>query len=207
MSNFSKKILPIFYYVFHPIFIPILACLFYFFVNENYVSYSKFEVYLILLQVTILTFLIPISFFYLLRSLGKIDSIMVSELSQRKLPLIFQAILLLVLINKGTTEDRISELYFYFLSGFISTVLALIFLFFKTKVSLHMLGIGSLLFFVIGISIHDQTNFLGSIVVLTFLSGIIASSRLEMKAHDFKELTIGFLIGTVPQVTLWFFWL
>ena len=132
---------------------------------------------------------------------------MVSELSQRKLPLIFQAILLLVLINKGTTEDRISELYFYFLSGFISTVLALIFLFFKTKVSLHMLGIGSLLFFVIGISIHDQTNFLGSIVVLTFLSGIIASSRLEMKAHDFKELTIGFLIGTVPQVTLWFFWL
>ena len=132
---------------------------------------------------------------------------MVSELSQRKLPLIFQAILLLVLINKGTTEDRISELYFYFLSGFISTVLALIFLFFKTKVSLHMLGIGSLLFFVIGISIHDQTNFLGSIVVLTFLSGIIASSRIEMKAHDFKELTIGFLIGTVPQVTLWLFWL
>lgn len=202
-----KKILPLFSYVFHPIFIPILACFFYFFVNENYVSYSKYEVYLVLLQVTILTFLIPISFFYLLRSLGKIDSIMVSELSQRKLPLIFQAILLLVLINKGTTEDRIPELYFYFLSGFISTVLALIFLFFKTKVSLHMLGIGSLLFFVLGISIHDQTNFLGSIVVLTILTGIVASSRLEMKAHNFKELTIGFLIGTVPQVALWFFWL
>lgn len=181
--------------------------MFYFFLNENYVSYSKFEVYLILLQVTILTFLIPISFFYLLRSLGKIDSIMVSKLSQRKLPLIFQAILLLVLIKKGTTENRIPELYFYFLSGLISTILALGFLFAKIKASLHLLGMGSLLFFVIGISIHDQTNFLGSIAVLTFLTGLVASSRLEMKSHDFRELTIGFLIGIVPQISLYYLWL
>lgn len=202
-----KKILPIFSYIFHPIFTPILACLFYFFVNENYFSYSKFEVYLILMQVIILTFLIPISIFYLLRSLGKIDSIMVSELSQRKLPLIFQAILLLVLINKGTTEERIPELFFYFLAGLISTIIAILFLFAKIKVSLHMLGIGSLLFFVVGISIHEQTNFLISISILTLLTGIIATSRLEMKAHDLKELTIGFLVGIIPQVALWFFWL
>ncbi len=159
------------------------------------------------MQVIILTFLIPISIFYLLRSLGKIDSIMVSELSQRKLPLIFQAILLLVLINKGTTEERIPELFFYFLAGLISTIIAILFLFAKIKVSLHMLGIGSLLFFVIGISIHEQTNFLISICILTLLTGIIATSRLEMKAHDLKELTIGFLVGIIPQVALWFFWL
>lgn len=159
------------------------------------------------MQVIILTFLIPISIFYLLRSLGKIDSIMVSELSQRKLPLIFQAILLLVLINKGTTEERIPELFFYFLAGLISAIIAILFLFAKIKVSLHMLGIGSLLFFVIGISIHEQTNFLISISILTLLTGIIATSRLEMKAHDLKELTIGFLVGIIPQVALWFFWL
>ena len=202
-----KKILPLFSYVFHPIFIPLLACLFYFFVNQNYVSYSKFEIYLILLQVTILTFLIPISIFYLLKSFGKIDSIMVSELSQRKLPLVFQSILFLVLINKGTTQDRIPELYFYFLAGFVSTILALIFLFAKIKASLHMLGIASLLFFVIGISIHEQTNFLITIGLLFLISGFIASSRLEMKAHNFKELIIGFLIGIFPQIAFWFFWL
>lgn len=207
MANFLKKILPIFSYIFHPIFIPILACLFYFFVNDSYFSYSKYEVYLVLMQVTILTFLIPISFFYLLRSLGKIDSIMVSELSQRKFPLLIQIVLLLVLINKGTTEDRIPELYYYFLAGLISTILALIFLFAKIKASLHMVGIASLLLFVIGISIHNHTNFLISIAVLTLLTGIVASSRLEMKAHDFKELTLGFLIGIIPQIALWHFWL
>ena len=202
-----KKILISISYIFHPIFIPIFACLFYFFVNENYVSYSKYEVYLILLQVVILTFMIPISFYYLLRSLDKIDSIMVSKLSQRKLPLIFQAVLLFVLINKGATENRIPELYYYFLAGLISTILAILFLFAKIKTSLHMLGIGSLLFFVVGISIHTQTNFLISIGILTFLTGIVASSRLEMKAHDFKELSLGLLIGIIPQIVLWYFWL
>ncbi len=202
-----KKILISISYIFHPIFIPIFACLFYFFVNENYVSYSKYEVYLILLQVVILTFMIPISFYYLLRSLDKIDSIMVSKLSQRKLPLIFQAVLLFVLINKGATENRIPELYYYFLAGLISTILAILFLFAKIKASLHMLGIGSLLFFVVGISIHTQTNFLISIGILTFLTGIVASSRLEMKAHDFKELSLGLLIGIIPQIVLWYFWL
>jgi hypothetical protein len=202
-----KKILISVSYILHPIFIPIFACLFYFFVNENYVSYSKYEVYLILLQVVILTFMIPISFYYLLKSLGKIDSIMVSELSQRKLPLFFQAVLLFVLINKGATEDRIPELYYYFLAGLISTILAILFLFTKIKASLHMLGIGSLLVFVIGISIRTQTNFLISIGILTFLTGIVASSRLEMKAHDFKELSLGLLIGIIPQIVLWYFWL
>ncbi len=182
-----------------------MACLFYFFVNENYFSYSKYECFLILLQVTILTFLIPISLFYLLKSLGKVDTIMVSELSQRKLPLIFQAFLLMVLINKGTTYDRVPELYFYFLEGLISTLFAIIFLFIKIKASLHMLGIASLLFFVIGISIKHQVNYMTFITLLVFVTGVIASSRLEMKAHDYKELTIGFLIGIVPQVVLWRF--
>ena len=132
---------------------------------------------------------------------------MVSDLSQRKLPLIFQAILLFILIKKGTTIDRLPELYLYFLSGLISTLLALGFLFFKTKASLHMLGIGSLLFFVIGLSIQEQENFLTSIALLTLLSGIIASSRLAMNAHNYKELTIGFIIGIIPQIGLWFIWL
>lgn len=205
--NIFKKTLPLFSYLFHPIFIPILACMFYFFVNENYSSYLHYEVYLILLQVLILTFFIPISFFYLLKSLGKIDTVMVSELSQRKLPLFFQILLLLVLIEKGTTVDRIPELYYYFLSGLISTIMALVLLFTKIKASLHLLGIGSLLFFVISISIHEQTNFLSSIGFLMILTGIIASSRLEMKAHNYKELIIGFVIGVAPQIGLWYFWL
>jgi hypothetical protein len=202
-----KKILPLFSYLFHPIFVPTLACVFYFFVNENYVSYSNLDMYLVMTQVVLLTICIPISFFYLLKSLGKIDTIMVANLSQRKLPLVFQLFLLIVLIFKGATLERVPELFFYFLSGISSTILILVFLYYKIKVSLHLFGMGSLLFFIIGISLHNQCNYLIYIAITLFLTGFVASSRLEMNAHDNRELFLGFLTGIVPQLFLWFFWL
>jgi hypothetical protein len=132
---------------------------------------------------------------------------MVSELSQRRLPLIMQIILILILIKKGTTEERIPELYYFFLGGLWSTIIALTFLFCKTKASIHMLGISSLLFFVIGLSIHNQSNMIYSIAFFILISGFIASSRLVMNAHTNKELVFGFLAGMIPQVILWYFWL
>lgn len=132
---------------------------------------------------------------------------MVANLSQRKLPLVFQLFLLVVLIVKGATYERVPELFFYFLSGIISTILILVFLFYKIKVSLHLFGMGSLLFFIIGISLHNQYNYLNYIALTLFITGIVASSRLEMNAHDNRELFLGFLTGIIPQLFLWYFWL
>jgi hypothetical protein len=39
------------------------------------------------------------------------------------------------------------------------------------------------------------------------MNGVVASSRLEMKAHTPKELVIGFLLGVIPQLFLLHFWL
>ncbi|MET0760049.1 MAG: hypothetical protein ABWZ56_06490 [Flavobacterium sp.] len=200
-----KKILPFFSYLFHPIFIPVFGTLGYFLFNENY--FDTEQKFLILLQIVLITIFIPISFFFLLRSLGKVDSVMVSELSQRKIPLIIQAILILILIQKSITIDRIPELYFFFLGGLISTLLALIFLFFKIKASIHMIGISTLTAFVIGLSFHNQINIISTIVFLILMNGFVASSRLTMNAHSNKELVIGFFSGMMPQVVLWYLWL
>lgn len=155
----------------------------------------------------IISILIPISFYYLLRALGKVDSMMVSDLSQRKIPLIVQAILIIILIQKSITIDRIPELFFFFYGGLISTLLTLVFLFSKIKASIHMIGISSLTAFVVGLSLHNQMYFLNTIAFLILMNGIIASSRLQMMAHTSKELLIGFFIGLLPQVALWYYWL
>ncbi len=120
-----KKILPFFSYLFHPIFIPVYGTLFYFLFDENY--FDGQQKLLILLQIGIITIFIPISFYFLLKSFGKVDSMMVSDLSQRKIPLIIQIGLLFTLIQKSITLDQIPELYYYFLGGLISTFLALFF--------------------------------------------------------------------------------
>jgi hypothetical protein len=200
-----KKILPFFSYLFHPIFIPVYAALLYFFLND--LLFTNPETYFAIFQIVIITILLPILFFFLLRISGQVDSIMISEISQRKIPLVIQCFLSVLLVRKSVTLDHFPEFHFFFLGGLLSTILALVLLFLKTKASLHMIAMSALALFVIGLSIHTQTRNINIIAFLVLMNGFVASSRLEMKAHTPKELVIGFLLGIIPQLLLLRFWL
>jgi membrane-associated HD superfamily phosphohydrolase len=200
-----KKTLPFFSYLFHPIFIPLLGTIFYVLFEGHYFTQAQ---YLILfLQIIIITFLLPIAFFYLLRTFGKIDTIMLSDLSHRKIPLLLHIMLLTILIEKSVTIDRFPSLYFFFLGGIFSAFFAFMLLYAKMKASIHMIGMSSLTVFIIGLSIKNEINTINLVTFLVIMNGLVASSRLEMKAHSNKELLIGYLCGFVPQITLLYFWL
>jgi len=200
-----KKILPLFSYFFHPLFIPVLTLVYFFILDENILVPA--EKYLLLIQVVIVTILIPISFYFLLRSLGKIDSVMAHETRERKAPLILHAILIYLLLRQSTAFDMIPELYYFFLGVLLSTIAALVLVFLKTKVSLHMMGMGGFLFFIIGLGIHNRLNVVNLAAFWMLITGLTGSSRLAMGAHDTKELMFGFFFGLLPQVALWYFWL
>ncbi len=200
-----KKILPFFSYLFHPIFIPIIGTFFYLLFDDNILTEE--QSYLLIFQIVIITFFLPLSFFYLLRTIGKVDNIMLSEVSQRKIPLLLQMVLTMVLLKQSVTIDRFPELFYFFFGGLISTFLAFILLFFKIKSSIHMIGISAVTFYLIGLSIHTTQNSILLIATLFLINGLIASSRIVMKAHSLKELTIGYLIGMLPQVVVIYFWL
>lgn len=204
-STALKKILPFFSYLFHPIFIPLLGTVLYLLFNESYFTIE--QSYLVLFQILIITIFLPMAFFYLLKTFGKVDSIMLSDVNQRKIPLLLQMALTSVLITQSITVERFPELFFFFFAGLITTFIAFVLLFFKVKSSIHMIGISALSFFVIGLSIHNQINIIYTIATLFFFTGIIASSRLYMKAHTMTELILGYIIGMVPQIGIWYFWL
>ncbi|SHG67409.1 hypothetical protein SAMN05444372_108165 [Flavobacterium micromati] len=200
-----KKILPSFSYVFHPILIPAMATLLYlFYRNGDFITQEKF---FILLQVVIVTIAIPLLVFVLLRAMGTVDTIMMSKISERKIPLVVHCFLLILLVKKSITIDRYPELHFFLLGGLFSIVLAMILLFGYYKASLHMIGISSLTVFITGMSMHFQINSILTVATLILLNGIIASSRLEMKAHTNKELAMGFFLGAIPQILLLVLWL
>jgi hypothetical protein len=200
-----KKLLPFASYLFHPLFISLYAALIYFAATKNF--YVSSEIFLYLIQIVIITILIPITLFFLLLSLGKIDSIMVEDLGQRRIPLLINASLLLLLIHKSITITNLPQLYYFFLGGAISTIIALIAIYFHTKVSLHMIGITSLTSFIFGMSIHTQTNLTYTFAFFVVAIGWVASSRLVLKAHTIKELSLGLITGLLPQLFLWRFWL
>jgi hypothetical protein len=200
-----KKILPFFSYLFHPIFIPLLGTIFYVLLDSHYLTLG--QDLLLFIQIIIVTILLPVAFFYLLRTFGKVETIMLSDISQRKIPLILQIILFTVLVQKSITFERFPSLYLFFIGGIFSTIFAFFFLYLKTKASLHMIGISSLTVFIIGLSIHNEINTINTVAFFAIMNGVIASSRLVMKAHSTKELVIGFLCGAVPQSVLFYLWL
>lgn len=115
--------------------------------------------------------------------------------------------LTVVLLTKSVTIERFPELFFFFVGGFVSTFFTFSLLFIKVKASIHMIGISALTFFVCGLSIHNQVNTIYTIAFLFLIMGFVATSRLYMNAHTMKELIIGVVIGSLPQIVLWIFWL
>jgi hypothetical protein len=200
-----QKFLAAFTYIFNPLLVPAYATLFYFLVTRNF--FYRHEIYLVFIQVLILTLLLPISIFYLLKSLGLIKTKMLLDKKERRLPLAFYCILLLILVKYSLSIFVIPELYYYFLGSLISAALALMLILFNHRSSLHVLGVASLTMFIISISAYYHIQLLSLIAFFILCTGMVASARLQAKAHTLAEVTLGALLGILPQVALWFVWL
>lgn len=200
-----KKFLAAFTYIYNPLLIPAYATLFYFLVTNTF--FYRHEIYLVFVQVLILTLLLPISIFYLLKSLGVIKTKMLLDKKERRMPLAFYCVLLVILTRYSLSIFVIPELYYYFTGSLISLTLALLLIMFGHKCSLHVLGVASLTTFVISISAYYQIDILPIIAFFILCTGLVASARLQAKAHTLGEVTRGALLGVVPQIILWFVWL
>lgn len=199
-----KIFLKSFSYLFHPLFIPTMALLLFWNFNDG--SHQNTDFYLLLFQILILTILIPISFFYLLKSMGKVDNLMIANINQRKIPLCIHIVLMLILLMRSNIIPNFAEIYYFFVGSIMSAFVAFLLIFANQKASLHLVGISALAVFAVLLSLHFQIRMFEIIIGLIACVGIVASSRLELKAHDFKELAIGFVVGVLPQLLFFCCW-
>ena len=200
------KVLPAFSYIFHPIFVSLYGTLFYFLIDQNF-TYELTTIYLTLIQVSILTVFLPLALFFLLISVGIVKSFTEATIKERRLPIAIQALLLFILLKFSVSLDYIPELYFYFLGGLISALLALVATLIKHKASLHMIGISALTTFIYFLCVHLELAFVNTLALSIVCMGLVGSSRLYMKSHTPLELVTGSIIGIVPQLLLWYIWL
>lgn len=194
-----KKALPLFSYLFHPIFISFFGTLVYFSITHSFFFIN--QIYLIGIQVLILTILLPLSLYFLLKSMGKVSSFSEADIQQRKLPLLIQAFLLYVLFYRSTSLEISPELFYFFQGGFWCAVLAFVLLLFRVKASLHMMGVVSLVVFTAFLSVKYYTS-ISYLLVGFLLIGLVASSRLYMKAHTVRELLMGSFLGFSTQIAM-----
>ncbi len=192
-------------YVFHPLFIPIGGTLSYFVVTPRINSLAMQSGNI--LPIFILTIIIPIILFLILKNLGLVSSIFAPDFGERKYPLYFSMIIYLMILYKVIPLNYINELYYFFVGLLIATFSILLLLFAKIRASIHLMGMGSILFYLIGLSIHFETNITFAIALFTLMTGLVATSRLFMKAHSRVELLIGLVIGVGSQLFVLKYWL
>lgn len=185
-------------YVFHPIIFSIISALLYFIILPSHIT--KQSEYSILTIVFLSTYIIPILLLLFLKRFKMIESYHLERIEERKFPVLFM-IVLFVLLGKTLLAAKVVDLLAYSFFGCAAS-LTLVYLLFlsKLKTSLHTLSISGLIGFMCVISFHYKLNFLILIMFLFFLFGVIAVSRLKLKAHKMSEIYVGFLIGFSSQL-------
>lgn len=192
--SFNRKISALL----HPIIYPVLVSLGYFILIPRFYTFS-FKVS-ILLIIFVGSYLVPLLILFLFKKMDMIQSYHMHSIVERKFPLLLFAFISVLMSRMLFKMQFINDLAFYFVAGALALVLSYLFLWLRTKVSIHTLGVGSIIGFVMYISYTYQINLLWFLGILFLFFGLIARARLALEVHTFSEVILGLFIGILTQV-------
>lgn len=185
-------------HLFHPIVFPIIGTILYFIFLPRHIN-SRSERSLIL-TVFITTYLLPMLFVYLLKKMKMIGSYDMETTEERKFPLLFLTILSYLLGIRLYRTHIVEELSVFYFGMTLTLLIAYFLLYARFKISLHAIGIGGLIGFLGVLSYTYQLNLIVILAFLFIIAGTILTSRLKLKAHEEKEVYLGFFIGLLMQI-------
>ncbi|MFI1744485.1 hypothetical protein [Thalassobellus sediminis] len=192
-------------YIFHPLLMPLLGVLFYFSKSPRFIPTEIKQAKIV--SLIILTIILPILLYFLLKTLGKVKSIYLKSTNERIYPLALNCIVILIIIQRILTPTQVLELYYFFVGILISTMACLLLAVMKFKASIHMISVSGVFMFSVALSIHFSININATLALMMILIGAVATSRLHLKAHPYKELIMGIFVGIIPQLILVPYWL
>lgn len=139
------------------------------------------------------TFVLPTTILLLMIKFKLISSLMLSKRIERTGPILVAAIFLFLTYYLFDYMGFMPVFsYFLLCSSSISLVTMMINSFWK--ISLHTTGYGALLATYLSLASFIELP-MGFIALIIIVIGIIASSRLKLKAHSPAEIYIGFALG------------
>ena len=185
-------------YLLHPILMPIIVL--YIGINNVEYFYLIFHNYSNTLYLIILAFtmVLPLISAILFVKLGRVESLEMRKRKERRGPLFIS---ILIMIIGFPIFYSIAKLSPHLSAIYISSIILLFFSFLikiRLKISLHMLGIGG------ATGTFIALNYIfGGIYYFIFLffalSGLLAFSRLDQKAHNESQVYVGFVLGCFFQ--------
>jgi membrane-associated phospholipid phosphatase len=188
----------IFSVAFHPLLMPTYLHALVFRYCTDLLPFTREAKVQTLLFVFVATYLVPSLATGLLWATGTISSLSLEKRSERLIPLFVTAI-----IYSGVSYVFLDYLSMARLLGlFMGTVtLSVVLTAFIThfwKISAHMVGLGGMVGFLVSVILRTHNQGLEfPLIGFVLISGLVASSRLYLKAHGILQICAGFLLGMV----------
>jgi membrane-associated phospholipid phosphatase len=154
--------------------------------------------------VAMTTFIVPVIITLLLLNRGYISSLEMPTRKERILPYSFTIAFYMFTIYM-LQRAPVPPLVVDFMIGGLSSVFLAFLINLSWKISAHMTGIGGLLGALISTTILLEVDLIFYVILTIFASGMVASSRLILKAHTPLQLLAGFFLGITCQVIAIYF--
>jgi len=199
----TKRLFNTISFVFHPIFMPVLGVII--ILLYSHLALLPFaSKKAIILLVSIITILLPLSSVLFLVLQKSLTGIVISKEKERKYPLLITTGFYFFgyfMLNKYSAPLFLQR---YMLAVFISVLLAAI-INLKWKISLHMIGFGgilgllSIIIYMFGL----QSNTI--IVFAILISGLTGTARLYLNEHSPMQIYAGFFLGFITVSGIYIF--
>lgn len=131
--------------------------------------------------------------------MGVIKSFQVESINERKAPLFLMLLVFYVLGWFLIKIPVFKDLGILFYGTNLALIVTYVLFFFNVKTSLHIMSMSSTLGFFLIYGALNSISILPIAIVIIVLTGLLASSRLYLKAHKPLEVYIGFFLGITAQ--------
>ncbi|MHC1703582.1 MAG: hypothetical protein AB9846_06710 [Tenuifilaceae bacterium] len=195
-----KKLSKLITIIFHPLLMPTLGVLIIFYAG-SYISFLPNDIKkIILLVIGANTLGLPLLMMPLFVQFGVVKSLAMESHKERLMPLSFTLIpyfLSVYFLIRLPIPNIISA---FMLGASLSVAFCLITTIWW-KVSIHMVGIGGIVGFLIAFSIRLYVDVFIYLFTALIVAGLLASARLYLKAHKPLQIYVGFTAGLIIMLT------
>jgi len=192
----------LFSYIFHPLFIPVIATWYLAFIHQGYFTgIAPREKLLIIIRVAYSTIFFPALTVFLLKALRFIDSIFLKTQRERIIPYIAANIFYFWMYLVFRNQTGVPSILTGFIFGvFLSSSVAL-FANIYFKISMHAFGVGALsgLLLLIIFAGAPYNVFLSAIFIF-LITGFVSTSRMIVSDHHPFDIYTGIFFGIICQV-------
>lgn len=200
----EEKIARIISYLFHPIFVPLylLALIFQLETLSIFMIPDKAK-WLIIGMVATASIALPLLILALFIRKGLIKTMQMETREERMYPYLIMMLVYYVmyLLFSSIKLPVIANAMFL---GISMIVLAVVIINFWWKISVHATAMGGMAGAFIAIAIRFELDLLFLISLVILCSGLVGFARLKLNAHKPAQVYLGFLVGMIGMMLVYF---